>query len=148
MRRLTVLVNGVFDLFHSGHETLFNYAIKFMGEDGQLLIGINSDESVQKLKGPQRPIETCRLRRRKVKEFLIKQAHELERTILCSFFEFDTEEELLNKISAYQVDMLVKGNDRTDVSQITGNQICPVVIIPRTDISTTQIIQENGWDFL
>lgn len=48
-----VFVNGVFDLVHSGHLKLLKFARQ---QGAYLVVGINSDNSVRKLKGPSRPI--------------------------------------------------------------------------------------------
>lgn len=48
-----VFTNGCFDLLHIGHVTLLDEARR---EGGRLIVGINSDASVSRLKGPSRPI--------------------------------------------------------------------------------------------
>lgn len=48
-------VNGVFDILHRGHLQLLNYASTL----GPVIVAINSDESVMRLKGPHRPINTA-----------------------------------------------------------------------------------------
>ena len=48
-----VFTNGVFDLVHSGHVELLNFA-KLLGD--KLIVGLNSDSSTQSLKGDKRPI--------------------------------------------------------------------------------------------
>lgn len=53
-RRIVVFTNGCFDLLHVGHIRYLTQA-KQLGE--LLIVGINSDESVRKIKGPQRPIQ-------------------------------------------------------------------------------------------
>lgn len=50
-----VFCNGCFDILHAGHVRLFEYASK-IGD--RLIVGINSDKSIQRLKGPSRPINT------------------------------------------------------------------------------------------
>jgi cytidyltransferase-like protein len=51
--RRIVFTNGVFDILHRGHVTYFNQA-KALGH--VLVVGVNTDESVRRRKGPQRPI--------------------------------------------------------------------------------------------
>jgi D-beta-D-heptose 7-phosphate kinase/D-beta-D-heptose 1-phosphate adenosyltransferase len=48
-----VFTNGVFDLLHAGHVKYLEFARK---QGDLLIIGVNSDESVQRLKGPTRPV--------------------------------------------------------------------------------------------
>ncbi|HWA10402.1 MAG TPA: adenylyltransferase/cytidyltransferase family protein [Opitutaceae bacterium] len=51
-----VLTNGVFDLIHPGHTSYLEKARKLAGPRGILVVALNSDRSVQELKGPLRPI--------------------------------------------------------------------------------------------
>jgi rfaE bifunctional protein nucleotidyltransferase chain/domain len=51
-----VLTNGVFDLLHPGHTSYLAAARKLAGDQGCLLVALNSDRSVRALKGPLRPI--------------------------------------------------------------------------------------------
>jgi rfaE bifunctional protein nucleotidyltransferase chain/domain len=51
--RVVVWTNGCFDLFHAGHARSL-YAASLLGD--VLVVGVNSDESVRKLKGPGRPV--------------------------------------------------------------------------------------------
>ncbi|MBB6097394.1 D-beta-D-heptose 7-phosphate kinase/D-beta-D-heptose 1-phosphate adenosyltransferase [Deinobacterium chartae] len=53
--RRVVFTNGCFDLLHRGHITYLNQA-KALGD--VLVVGLNSDDSIRRLKGPQRPINT------------------------------------------------------------------------------------------
>jgi rfaE bifunctional protein nucleotidyltransferase chain/domain len=52
--RPIVLVTGCFDIIHRGHVEL----LRFAGQHGIVLVGINSDEAVRELKGPTRPINS------------------------------------------------------------------------------------------
>lgn len=63
----TIFTNGVFDLFHSGHRYLLTMAMK---RAGVLIVGINSDESVKRLKGGSRPVHTQVTRLDNVVNFL------------------------------------------------------------------------------
>ena len=51
-----VLTNGVFDLLHPGHTAYLEAARRLAGKRGYLLVALNSDRSVRRLKGPGRPI--------------------------------------------------------------------------------------------
>jgi D-beta-D-heptose 7-phosphate kinase/D-beta-D-heptose 1-phosphate adenosyltransferase len=50
---ITVFTNGCFDCLHPGHVRLLKWA-RSLGQ--QLIVGLNSDDSVRSLKGPQRPV--------------------------------------------------------------------------------------------
>lgn len=92
-----VFTNGCFDLLHVGHLSLLSFA---RGQGDALVVGLNSDASVRRAKGPQRPI--------------IPQA---ERALVLSALEsvdfvvvFDADEPLA-LIEALLPDVLVKGED-------------------------------------
>jgi len=55
-RRRVVLTNGVFDLLHPGHTSYLEAARRLAGRRGLLLVALNADRSVRRLKGPHRPI--------------------------------------------------------------------------------------------
>jgi D-glycero-beta-D-manno-heptose 1-phosphate adenylyltransferase len=92
-----VFTNGCFDLLHYGH---IHYLAQAREEGDRLVIGLNSDASVQRLKGAGRPInpETTR-------EFLLAA---LECVDLVVVFEQDTPLELIQLL---RPDVLVKGGD-------------------------------------
>jgi D-beta-D-heptose 7-phosphate kinase/D-beta-D-heptose 1-phosphate adenosyltransferase len=103
-----VFTNGCFDLFHSGHATYLEAA----KEEGDILIvGVNSDESVKRLKGETRPIMDLRQR--------MTVLAALESVNYVVAFEEDTPYELIKQI---QPDVLVKGGD-WEISQIVGADI-------------------------
>lgn len=92
-----VFTNGVFDLLHRGH---VDYLAKARDLGDRLIIGVNTDASVSKLKGPHRPIQD-----------------EYSRMLILASFEFvdavilfgdQTPYELIKMV---QPDILVKGSD-------------------------------------
>lgn len=92
-----VFTNGCFDILHKGHVTYLNEAKK-CGDI--LIVGLNSDESVKRLKGPQRPINS-ELDRKFV----------LENLKAIDFVEIFEEDTPLNLIKVVTPDVLVKGGD-------------------------------------
>jgi D-beta-D-heptose 7-phosphate kinase/D-beta-D-heptose 1-phosphate adenosyltransferase len=100
--------NGCFDLLHPGHVALLAQA---RGQCDRLIVGLNSDASVKRLKGPERPIqaETARA------VVLASLAH-VDAVVL---FAEDTPAEL---IAAIRPDVLVKGADYT-VAEVVGADI-------------------------
>jgi D-beta-D-heptose 7-phosphate kinase/D-beta-D-heptose 1-phosphate adenosyltransferase len=99
--------NGCFDILHEGHISSLSEAAK---EADYLVVGVNSDDSVKRLKGPERPIN-----------------HEQSRALLLAslaivdavvIFNDDTP---LNVISQLLPDTLVKGGDYT-IEQIVGSK--------------------------
>ena len=95
--RKVVFTNGCFDLLHIGHLELLEHARK-LGDI--LIVGLNSDDSVRRLKGPQRPINTQLDRAR------ILAALEVVDYVVI--FNEDTPLELIQTIKP---DFLIKGGD-------------------------------------
>jgi rfaE bifunctional protein nucleotidyltransferase chain/domain len=94
-----VFTNGCFDLLHLGH---VDYLSKAKDLGTKLIIGLNSSESVQKLKGPSRPIHSSQTRATILAAF--------EFIDLVIIFEEDTPLEL---IKVLKPNILVKGGDYT-----------------------------------
>jgi rfaE bifunctional protein nucleotidyltransferase chain/domain len=127
-----VFTNGVFDLLHTGHVDVLVGA-RVRGDS--LVVGLNSDASVQRLKGPDRPI------RSEGERAYVLAA--LECVDAVTLFEQDTPLEL---VQALRPDVIVKGGDYApdtvvgaDVVRARGGD---VVIIPLTPgHSTTSTIE-------
>lgn len=100
-----VFTNGVFDILHSGHTTYLNEARK-LGD--ALIVAVNSDESVRRLKGPGRPIHSLKDR------MLVLAA--LECVDYVTSFSESTP---LKTILTVKPDVLVKGADYT-LSNVVG----------------------------
>jgi D-glycero-beta-D-manno-heptose 1-phosphate adenylyltransferase len=92
-----VFTNGVFDLLHTGHITYLTKAAE-LGE--RLIIGLNTDASVKRLKGPDRPVNDENGR-----ALLLASLFFVDAIVL---FDDDTP---LNLITELQPDILVKGAD-------------------------------------
>ncbi len=92
-----VFTNGCFDLLHIGHVTYLEEAKK-LGD--VLIVGVNTDASVKKLKGPTRPLQSEADRSR-----ILAALKAVDHTVL---FGEDTP---LNLIEAIKPDVLVKGGD-------------------------------------
>jgi rfaE bifunctional protein nucleotidyltransferase chain/domain len=92
-----VFTNGVFDLIHIGHIT---YLAKAAELGHKLIIGLNSDDSVRRLKGPTRPVNNQQSRAMLLAAFFYVDA--------IVVFDEDTPQQL---ISTLLPDVLVKGAD-------------------------------------
>ena len=131
---IVVFTNGCFDLLHSGHVTLLEVAA---GEGDLLIVGLNSDSSVRRLKGEGRPVQPEVERA----EALLK----IEKVNVVTIFSEDTPLELIDSIKP---DVLVKGGDYSS-DEIVGADIVlsrggEVVRVPLLEgISTTRIIKER-----
>jgi rfaE bifunctional protein nucleotidyltransferase chain/domain len=102
-----VFTNGCFDLLHLGHVT---YLAQSASLGNRLIVGINSDHSVQKLKGTHRPIQD-----EKSRSMIMASMHVVSAVII---FNDDTPLELIKMI---QPDFLVKGGD-WEPAKIVGSQ--------------------------
>jgi len=103
-----VFTNGCFDLLHLGHISYLADA-KSLGD--KLIIGLNSDASVKRLKGETRPINDVESRAMMLASFTFVDA-------VCVFDE-DTP---LHLISTVSPDVLVKGGDY-ELNQIVGHDV-------------------------
>ena len=104
----TVFTNGCFDLLHRGH---VDYLLRCKGLGDTLVVGLNTDESVRRLKGHSRPVTKQRDR-----AFVLGA---LECVDFVVFFEQD---DPLQLIQAIQPDVLVKGGDWPP-EQIVGRDV-------------------------
>lgn len=124
-----VFTNGCFDLLHDGHLHLLSQA-KALGDI--LIVAINTDNSIKKIKGNSRPIESLDIR--------IQKLAQLECVDYIISFDENTPYELIKKI---QPNILVKGGDYS-ISDIVGADLVDeVVIVPLLHgFSTTKIIEK------
>jgi len=103
-----VFTNGVFDLIHSGHVDYLSKA-KSLGDI--LIVGLNSDDSVKRIKGDKRPIL-----KQEERAFILSNLKPVDYVV---FFDEDTPEKLISEIIP---DILVKGADWA-VEKIVGKEI-------------------------
>lgn len=128
-----VFTNGCFDIIHAGHVTYLNSARQ---QGDRLVVAINSDDSVRRLKGTGRPINSCERR--------MAVLAALESVDWVLFFDGDTPESLLTKV---RPDVLVKGGDY-GVDQVVGADIVSeyggeVKVLDFVDnVSTTRIVNK------
>ena len=127
-----VFTNGVFDLLHPGH---IDVLLGARAQGKSLVVGVNSDQSVKRLKGPSRPIRNA------AERCYVLAALEAVDAVVT--FEEDTPRELINVV---RPDVLVKGGDYTESSVVGASEVRAwggrVVIIPLTPgHSTTSTIE-------
>lgn len=126
-----VFTNGVFDLLHPGHVDVLMGA---RAEGAALVVGLNSDASVRRLKGPTRPVRHQDERRAVLAA--------LEMVDVVVIFDQDTPAELVARL---QPDVIVKGGDYApetivgaDVVRARGGRVVVIPLVPGQ--STTGII--------
>ena len=123
-KKKIVFTNGCFDLLHIGHVSYLEEAKK-LGD--VLIVGINTDASVSKLKGPNRPIQNENDR-----ATILAALKSVDHTVLFG------EDNPLNLIQKIKPDVLVKGGD-WKIEQIVGSDF---VLSYGGDVRSLQFI--NG----
>lgn len=126
-----VFTNGVFDLLHPGHVDVLTGA---RAHGDALVVGINSDASVRRLKGPERPVRSEAERAYVLAAFAVVDA--------VVVFDEDTP---LDAVRALEPDVIVKGGDYHEGTIVGAAEVRArggaVVTIPLTPgQSTTRII--------
>jgi D-beta-D-heptose 7-phosphate kinase/D-beta-D-heptose 1-phosphate adenosyltransferase len=125
--------NGCFDILHPGHL----FSLKQAADEADfLIVGLNSDASVKKLKGPSRPINNTKSR-----------AIVLANLILVDAVVVFEEETPLELIKALLPDVMVKGGDYTIDQVVGGKEVIAnggkVIINPIVEgFSTTGLIEK------
>jgi rfaE bifunctional protein nucleotidyltransferase chain/domain len=132
-RGRVVFTNGVFDLLHPGHIDILATA---RAQGDALVVGVNSDDSVRRLKGPSRPV-----RNEQERAYVLAALEDVDAVVL---FSEDTPLELIRRL---RPDVLVKGGDYTRDSVVGADDVESwggrVVIVPLVPgQSTTSIIEK------
>lgn len=123
----TIFTNGCFDILHRGHVELIKYSAS-LGD--RLVVGINSDKSVKKLKGNKRPINS-----EEDRKFILESIKFVDEVFI---FNEETPYELIKKI---RPEVIVKGGDYI-AQDVVGSDLCEVRIFNYVNgYSTTGTIQ-------
>ncbi len=127
-----VFTNGVFDLLHLGHVTYLQQA-RALGD--LLVVGLNSDESVRRIKGPLKPLLP-----------LAERAEMLLALSCVDYATFFEEADPFNIVKILRPDILVKGGDWAvdkiiggDLVQSWGGKVTNIPVVPGR--STTNLIE-------
>ena len=122
-----VFTNGCFDILHVGHVKLLEYCSTL----GDVVVGLNSDASVKRLKGANRPVNNQDSRKT-----VLESLRFVSQVLI---FDEDTP---YNLISVLKPDLIVKGGDYNP-SEVVGSDIAVVLIFPTRDgFSTSGIIEK------
>jgi rfaE bifunctional protein nucleotidyltransferase chain/domain len=125
---IKVFTNGCFDILHRGHVECLKYAKE---QGNYLIVGLNSDESVKRLKGSTRPIN-----KENDRKLILESIKYVDEVII---FNENDPYELLLKVKP---NIIVKGGDYTPQTVI-GNDLAEVKIFNYIDnYSTTNIIKK------
>ncbi|MEO8569397.1 MAG: D-glycero-beta-D-manno-heptose 1-phosphate adenylyltransferase [Ginsengibacter sp.] len=133
LSKTIAFTNGVFDILHEGHIKVLTGAASFADV---LIVGVNSDASVKRLKGPDRPVNNQDSRALLLASLLMVDA--------VVVFEEDTP---LNLIITAMPHVLVKGGDYNVDTIVGAKEVIAnngkVVVIPLEEgFSTTAIIEK------
>ena len=121
----SVFTNGCFDILHRGHVELLAYCKSL----GRVTVGLNSDDSVKRLKGLSRPVNNEKDRKR-----ILEALRYVDEVII---FEEDTPYELILRLKP---DFIVKDGDYK-AHEVIGSDLCEVRIFQTVDgYSTTDFI--------
>ncbi|MGC4021895.1 MAG: D-glycero-beta-D-manno-heptose 1-phosphate adenylyltransferase [Cyclobacteriaceae bacterium] len=128
-----VFTNGCFDLIHLGH---VDYLEKARNLGDRLVVGLNTDSSVSRFKGPERPLQDQVSRARVMASFQFVD--------LVVFFDEDTPKSLISELVP---NILVKGGDYlaenivgADVVKNNGGSVKTIDFVP--GYSTTRIVEK------
>ncbi|MCX8019538.1 MAG: D-glycero-beta-D-manno-heptose 1-phosphate adenylyltransferase [Chitinophagaceae bacterium] len=133
MKKKIAFTNGVFDMLHAGHLHLLENAA---AQADILVVGLNSDTSVKRLKGEQRPIMNQENRAKLLASLLFVD--------MVVIFEEDTPLQLIQMLMP---DVLIKGGDYQPEQVVGAKEVAEqggqVVIVPLLEgYSTTALIQK------
>lgn len=136
-RHPIILATGCFDILHRGHVEMLERA-KDTNEEAELWVGLNSDEAVRKLKGPDRPIH----------DFYSRAIVVAALECVSRVFEID-DVRVGNAIVLIRPDVWVKGGDYTldtlDKGEVYAANLCgtKIVLLPTIgNYSTTRILSK------
>jgi D-beta-D-heptose 7-phosphate kinase/D-beta-D-heptose 1-phosphate adenosyltransferase len=129
---MKIWLNGCFDILHHGHFKLIQYASSFGGE---IIIGIDSDERVKKMKGEGRPFHSENER-----AFNLKQIKGVDAVVI-----FNSDDMLRKLLERYKPDKFIIGSDYVG-KEIIGQEFAKqVVIFDRLKkFSTTDILSYDS----
>ena len=124
-----VWVNGCFDVLHRGHIELF----KFAKEHGEfLVVGIDTDTRVSKMKGPSRPFNN-----QKDRKFVLESIKYIDQVVY-----FNTTEQLEQMIKLFEPDIMVVGSDWRGHKVIGSENAKKLIYFDRIEkYSTTKILE-------
>lgn len=133
INKTIAFTNGVFDILHEGHIKILSQAASFADV---LIVGVNSDSSVKRLKGNERPVNNQQSRSLILASLIMTDA--------VIVFDEDTPYNLIKKIMP---DVLIKGGDYTQQTIVGAHEVITnggrVEIIPLEEgFSTTGIIEK------
>jgi len=124
---MRIWMNGCFDILHHGHFRMIEYATSL----GTLVIGVDTDERIKKMKGMNRPYHT--LQQRIFNLLSIKGVY--------TVVSFNSDDELIKQIQSIEPDIFVIGSDYKDKPIIGSEYVKEIRYFDRlNNFSTTDIL--------
>ena len=124
---MKIWMNGCFDILHHGHFRMIEYATSL----GTLVIGVDTDERIKKMKGMDRPYHT--LEQRIFNLLSIKGVY--------TVVSFNTDDELIRQIQLIEPDIFVIGSDYKNKPIIGSEYVKEIRYFDRLEnFSTTDIL--------
>ena len=125
-----VWINGCFDVLHYGHFKLIDYAKSL----GDLMIGIDSDERIKKMKGEGRPFHTEGQR-----VFNLMQIRDVDKIVV-----FDSDDSLRKHLQTYKPDIFVIGDEYMYKPIIGGEHAKEIKFFGKLKgFSTTKLLDDE-----
>ena len=129
-----VWVNGCFDILHRGHIELFKFAKQTAGENGKVIVGIDTDKRVSLMKGTTRPFN-CQKDRKYVLESI---------GYIDNVYVFGDDSQLKNLIKVNKCDTMIVGSDWKGKPVIGSELVANVFYFERIEnYSTTRILESK-----
>lgn len=129
--KIVGFTNGCYDILHVGHIRLFEF---IKTECDHLIVGIDSDERVSKLKGPSRPYNT-----QEDRQYMLQNISSVD-----EIFIFNSTQELRNLIKKINPDLMVVGADYRDKEVVGSEYAKELKFFERIHgYSTTKIIESS-----
>lgn len=130
---MNIWVNGCFDILHTGHLELLEFAKNLNSRKNHLIVGIDSDARVKELKGKDRPINNEQDRKR-----MLESLRFVDEVVI-----YGSEEEMCELIDDYKIDYMVIGEDYRDKKVLCREySINDVIFFPKDERSSSSIIEK------
>ena len=128
---MIIWTNGCYDVLHRGHVELFIYAASL---GSKLIVGLDTDERVSKLKGSTRPFNTLEDRK-----YLLNSISFIDEVV-----SYETNEELENLLIKNKIDIMVIGSDWEGKSIVGEKVVKNIKFFDRIEGYSTTRILESG----
>lgn len=133
----TIFTNGCFDVLHVGHFNLLSYCRQIVGDEGKVMVALDSDEKIKNDKGNDRPFFSFEER----KQSLLSLMGSSSIHLVDEVFSFNSNQELYELIKTINPNLLIKGAD-WDGNVVGSDLVEKVISFSRLPYSTTNISQK------